>query len=151
MHSIVMNKFSIRLKEARKNIGVMPRLLKFIFTVLFSTAFGLLLVGFWPWPGAQYSMNGVSLSYAEFWSSGMAFIFLAGLFVMLLLSYGMAFKKRWSRWGLLAPSVMMLAFSLNADLFSLSVLAIICIALALYLFRRHSVRFYFSNNQHQNA
>lgn len=125
----------------------MPKLFWFQH-MLNSTTYSLgVLFGFWPWPNAAYTLNGRSLTYKEFWLTGMAPGFL--LFGVVIVSICFATVNRhWAgRIGAFLYWASIIAFmsfySFTGALVGSSLIAI----WAYYVFCSKKMRRYFAHHK----
>ena len=88
---MIFNKFIRVFKETKG----MPKLFRFQHMLNSITYSLMVLFALWPWPNAEYSLNGRSLTYQEFWLTGMAPGFL--LFSILIIAICFAsVNKHWT-------------------------------------------------------
>ena len=85
---MIFNKFMRVFKETKG----MPKLFRFQHMLNSITYSLMVLFAFWPWPNGEYSLNGRSLTYQEFWLTGMAPGFL--LFSILIIAICFASVNR---------------------------------------------------------
>lgn len=122
----------------------MPKLFWFQH-MLNSTTYSLIvLIGFWPWPNAEYTLNGRNLTYKEFWLTGMAPSFLAFGIAVIAICFATV-NKHWA--GRVGPFLYWAAIVAFMSFYSLTgvlVGSLFIAAWAYYVFCSEKMRGYFA-------
>ncbi|HAS8362500.1 TPA: hypothetical protein I7715_21175 [Vibrio vulnificus] len=121
----------------------MPRIFFFLHYLNVVTFFPLLLFAFLPWPDATYSLNGRSLSYSEFWLTGMAPAMMLFMALVVFLCFAVALRKSWSRLGVFlfwsAPIALITFHSLMS-----TIIGLVFIGLwGVYVFKNNKLDLYY--------
>ncbi|WP_261859297.1 hypothetical protein [Photobacterium sanguinicancri] len=123
----------------------MPKPMLFLYILLLLTMLPILLLGFLPWPNAEYSLNGQELNYLQFWTSGLAVGFLLVCLGINYICLVVAQKRKLGRLGL--PFVWLLFFLPIAfdSGTGLVIWCIISVSLVGYFLLSEKVKNYFYN------
>ena len=138
-----MKTLTVELKLYFQNMKKMPLFLQYLFGLFLITSYPGILLAFWPWPGRTYNLNGVDISYTEFWLTGMAPSFLTFLLLMATICWGIIHGKLWSKWGvLLFWSSILFAIGYGSTV-GISIASVFSGLLAYYLFKSKKVVNYY--------
>ncbi|WP_214000306.1 hypothetical protein [Arsukibacterium sp.] len=122
----------------------MPKL--FLFQhMLNSLTYSLItLFGFWPWPNAEYSLNGRELTYKEFWLTGMAPGFLAFCILVVAICFATVNRHGFGHYGAFIYWAAIIALMSFYSLTGVLVGSLFIAAWAYYVFGSKKMRRFFA-------
>lgn len=121
----------------------MPKLFGFLHLLNSITFIPILLLGFWPWPNANYVLNGKDLTYVEFWASGLAPTLLAFVFLMSYLCFATSIRKKWTRYVVFLYWSLIIFFVAHGTLSTNLIASLIIIGFAAYILRSSKLKEYY--------
>ena len=137
---VIFSGFINFLKETKG----MPKLFRFQHMLNSMTYSLLLIFAFWPWPSAEYSLNGRELDYQEFWLTGLAPAFLGFSFLMVLVCSACVNRHWTGRLGVFLYWSLIIAFLFFYSITGITIGLLLIAAWAYYVFCNNSVKLYFT-------
>lgn len=129
----------------------MPLLFRFLHTINAGLSTSILLLLFWPWPNATYTLNDRELTYTEFWSSGLApVVFLFFLFLFLL-CFATVKRKVIAQYGVFVYWSLFIGLFAYGSVSGLIVGSMLLLAWGWYVFTNAKLKLYFKLNRVQQA